>query len=975
MKRRCLVFLSAAFFALAASVRAANLLNVLADYSVTSWGLTDGLPASAVWAIAQDEDGYLWLGTDAGLVRFDGLTFLRWTAPPDSTPLPERPVRALEASRDGTLWIGFGDEGGVAQIRSGAVLNDAAEPAPVAGPVTAIVEDAVGRVWVARHGGVDVFSERTWRQWTAGLPDETVYSVHAAADGSVAVGTDTGVFVLEAGADRFEPLERVSEYVRSISRDSEGRWWITDSESGFRPLGAFAASARAVADGRGSRLLHDSRGNLWVGTRGQGLWRVRLDEDTGASAIERATSQTGLLGEGLQTMFEDREGNIWAGTLDGVNRLTPHKVTPIVDLGLVSGVEATPDGRVWVGALHELVSFAPGDRPRRDTALPLSQSTLSALHRDERGTVWLSTGPDLRRVDGDRVRAVPVRGVRLRDVAVIASDGRGGLWLYDVEQGLLRWRDGDVALADVPAVSPSRGQVLAMHTDRAGRTWLALAEGGLIVLAPDGSLDTVHRGLAGGAYRAIYEADDGVVWLGASGGLTRYADGRFDTVSSTGALPAGSVTAIVEDEAGHLWLGTDIGILRLQRSEFDRALADASYQMHFQVYDKYDGSAGTTFWYGNRGATRAADGRLWFVGSRGVSIVDPRDLGDARLHVPVRIEGVAANDRYLPAGGDVRLPPRTNALTIHYTALNLTAPLRTKFRYRLDGVDPQWVEAGSRRQATYANLPPRRYRFLVMADTDQGAWAEPPAVWEFAIQPPFYETTWFALALALTLALVVWAAWQMRLRQVRRQFSILLGERARLSREIHDTLLQGLFGVALRCDAIATDVEAAAPQLKGDFVQMRDDINEYIRDARQSIWNLRPPSSNRQDLPILLRDVGEHLTAPSGVAFRLAVQGSPRAFANGTDQQLLRIAREAVTNAVRHAHAREVRMELEYEADTVRLRVSDDGSGFDAARVADADGHYGLTGMKERAAGVRGAVLVQSAVGEGTRVEVSVPYA
>ncbi len=356
-------------------------------------------------------------------------------------------------------------------------------------------------------------------------------------------------------------------------------------------------------------------------------------------------------------------------------------------------------------------------------------------------------------------------------------------------------------------------------------------------------------------------------------------------------------------------------------------------------------------------------------------MVDPEALTGAGVRVPVRIEGIAANDQWAAAGGDVRLPPRTTAISIHFTALNLTAPLRTKFRYRLDGVDTQWVEAGSRRQANYANLEPRRYRFVVVANTDQGAWAEPGAVWEFTIQPPFYETTWFALLLGVSLALLLWSAWQLRLRQVRRQFSLLLGERARLSREIHDTLLQGLFGVALRCDAVAADVAAAAPHLRDGFVQMRNDINEYIRDARQSIWNLRPPESEAPDLESALRGVGEHMTATTGVSFQFARRGSPRTCGHRPTEQLVRIGREAVANAVRHARAREVRMELEYDETLVLLRVTDDGSGFDPSSVVEAEGHYGLTGMKERAAEVRGAFWVRSATGEGTSVEVSVPYA
>jgi len=480
-------------------------------------------------------------------------------------------------------------------------------------------------------------------------------------------------------------------------------------------------------------------------------------------------------------------------------------------------------------------------------------------------------------------------------------------------------------------------------------------------------------GLDAGVYSAIYEDVDGTIWLAANGGLSRFVDGRFTTAHAGPNFPAEGLTVVVGD-GRDLWLGTSAGIVRLAVMGFDQALA--SRPVHFKRYERSDGIAGIpvplNLGTSNRRVVRAGDGRLWFVTARGITIMDPRAFDDVRPPAPVRVEALVADNVQRPAEDGLALPPRTRTVEIDYTTLDLTSPMKSHFRYRLDGFDQEWVDAGMRRQAFYTNLPPRQYRFIVAASQEDGSWSEPVGVWSFSIQPTFYQTAWFGLLCALAAGLTVYAAWRLRLGQVRKQFALLVGERARLSREIHDTLLQSLVGVALQFDALADGLEPASK--KERFVRLRKQVEEYIREARQAIWDLRSPRLERLDLVEALREAGTQVVSGHPVALAFATSGEPQRYSPRVEAQILRIGQEAVLNAVHHAHANEISVELHFAPDTLVLRVADDGCGFEVGGAAH-DRHYGLTSMRERAEGVGGTLRVESGVGHGTAITAVVPMA
>jgi signal transduction histidine kinase len=436
------------------------------------------------------------------------------------------------------------------------------------------------------------------------------------------------------------------------------------------------------------------------------------------------------------------------------------------------------------------------------------------------------------------------------------------------------------------------------------------------------------------------------------------------------------VRAIVEDRDDRLWLSVDRGLIRVERNELTRALADRSHRLRYQSYDTHDGLAGAPV--GVIGSTRSGDGTLWFIRGGGLTTVDPRHLESAADHTPpaLRIESVIANDRRSRPEPAASFPAGTTRMDIRYTALTLSMSDRIRFRYRLDGVDTAWNEAGTRRSASYTNLAPGTYRFHVDVDPsgEDAVAGIQPVTWSFTIQPAFYQTRGFLVVVLMAALLSVWGTWQGRLRLIERRFSLALAERARLSREIHDTLLQSLVGVAMQFDAIANTLGPSLTPAKEQLLRIRREVEAYIRDARQSIADLRSPLLEAADLMTVLKDFGKRTVGTGAVRFITSVTGTPRQYSPKVDNQLLRIGQEAIINAVRHAHVSRIHLEVRFEKQSVTLRVSDDGRGFErSASEIESEQHYGLTTMRERAEDIGGRLTVVSDATTGTVVEAIVP--
>ena len=980
----------------AAPLRAVDLDHVLADYALTSWTTKDGL-TGPVWGIAQGSDDYLWLGTDEGLLRFDGVRFVPWPAI-GRLPLPAAPVRALYGSRDGSLWVGYSQAVGISRVRDGLVTTYGEAEGVPPSSVTALVEDRAGTLWAATSAGLLRLDGERWEllDERRGVPPGPVFSLFVDEEGTLLAGAAAAILRKIEGADRFDRLDGSPEAVRGLAADADGALWSTDPLIGFRAIGGQAGFN--PPPGRGFRLLHDRRGNLWVGTLGQGLWRAR-PADRRRRTIDRARVLTGLSSDGVRSLLEDREGNVWAGTSEGLTRLTPHRVTPILTLGLVTAIDAGRDGRVWVATAEELIRFSETDGGWQSDPARLALPGIRALQAEPDGSVLVAAGDDLLRIADGRVARVPLPGALPLRVDAILTDHRGGSWLVDRDHGVWQWRGDRLAPLAEEAGVPD-GRILTAYADRTGRLWLATIAGELLVVE-EGRARRFEAGdgLGAGPYNVIYEDGNGVIWVGGAGSLSWYADERFASVGVDRGLPAAPVLSIIEDDERQLWAGTSAGLLRIARDEIMTAAGDTSRRVRTRRYDVADGIGGLPVRLGNRSAVRTADSRLWIGTSGGLTIVDPRTLGELTVPSPVRIESVLADERRVSPAGEAVFAPGTKRVQIDYTAPRLTSPFRTRFRYRLEGFDAGWIDAGTRRQAVYTNLPPRDYRFRVAASDAGGVWEETEAVWAFSLRPFFYQTAWFWIAGALALGALVWGAWHYRERQMRRQFALVLGERVRLSHELHDTLLQSLVGVALQFGAVSNSLDSSPATAREHLGRARRQIEQYIREARRSIWNLRSAVLEERDLVAALRESGERAVEGAPVGFRVDVTGSPRRLPSAVEHELLRIGQEAVLNAVRHARAATIDVQLRYADEEIALRVRDDGIGFDPARspagagspddrrpfaIAGATGrdhpgahtpgaHYGLTTMRERAERVGGRLRVDSAPGAGTTVEAIVP--
>lgn len=974
----CLALQFLAALLTSATVGATDLRSVLTEYTLASWSEKDGLPDGSIYALAQDTDGYLWVGTSQGPYRFDGQRFTPFMAlSPDDGPA--RQVRALLATRGGGMWLGFGAPGGVALFEGGRLRAYGPTEGLPSVAVTGLAEDAAGRVWAGTAAGLYQFDGARWTRWDRdrGLPDGAVGALYRSPAGRFHVAAGRTLLVLDPDGQRFREVASLHEEARAIVEDPFGKLVVTDQLDGFRRADGTAPALGHAERGRGRAILRDSRNNLWVGTAGQGLWRVQLDGQGAVIFTERATALTGLLADGVVAVMEDREGNIWGATPEGINRLTPHKVAQVTDIGLVAGVETAGPHALWVGTVDELLQLHTGGRRPQLEHFGLGGGRLRALHADRSGTLWVATDRGPSRLQGNRLVPLAVQPGELVPKAIdtMTSDGAGGVWLFDAERGLLHWSHDRFDRPALPAALQRAG-VEATLTDSRGRVWMAFTTGDVALAEGDG-LRVFSRadGLEGGVYQAIVEDAEHVIWLGGTNGLTKY-DGRFVTARSGDGFPVANITAIVDDQRGTLWIGSGSGILQIRREECERLFAQPHHQAQYRILDRADGLAGLPYVYSrNRRAIRSEDGRLWFVTGRGLTVIDPAALRTTDAPHPVRVEGILANGARMPIGPGLELPAGTTRLEVEYTAINLTSPLRQHFRYRLEGFDSEWIEAGPRRQAFYTNLPPKDYRFQVMTSDADDDWNGLAAELAFTIQPMFYQTTWFLVVCAGALVLVVGVSWRLHLAGVRRQFAMLIGERARLSRELHDTLLQSLVGIALQFDALATDPEFSPNDVqRRELVNMRRRIEGYIREARQSISDLRTPRRGTQDLATALRDAAEREGDGKAVEFTLEQQGSPRAFPAELEDQLLKIGREAIVNAVRHSHGDRIAIQLDSGEDSVTLRVTDNGVGFDPGTPRpDGDAHYGLTSMRERAEELGGQLMIDSASGRGTRVEAIIP--
>lgn len=900
----------------------------LADYTMTSWSRRDGI-ALPVWSISQDQEGYLWIGTGSGLSRFDGNRFVTWEALGHER-LPASTILALLTAKDGSLWIAAG-EAGIGRLLNGtfSFYRD-----PKLAFTRTLFQDRNGDVWAGSRSGVYRFDGTGWVQQreSVGLPPSPNNGIYEDASGALWVRTLQGAY----------------------RRDPSGRMF------------SHAPSEQALPAG----TLRDHRGDLWSPSIGKGLTRLRSPH--GTPQVEHVTADTGLSSNVVGAVYEDRDSNIWIGTQAALHELSPRKFTPVANLGAVTMVKATPDGSTWFGSNDGLVRMTRDGRHTFTEQHGLPARVVRALATDRKGRLWIATDRGLARFeDGHFVTLAPKAPQRFGRITALSFDSSNTVWLTDFQFGIMRLRDGVLTPIDTLATIEQR-PVFA-YVDHSDRVWLGLGNGQLGLLAPDGRVSMYPLGL--NAIGTMSEDRDGVLWIGGDNGIARFANGTVVTVTTAANGLAGErVKSVIADERGTVWAGTSAGIIRLERSEFDAVASNPRHRIRSVLYDETDGLLGMPSGLASPSSTLATDGKLWFITEGGATVVDPATLAPARRAPRVRIEEARASGSTFDPAVAFRLAPRPERVDIEYTALTFLSPRSVTFRYRLSGFDSTWQDAGNRRQATYTNLPPGTYTFQVTAHDKEGSFDPAGAVMTFSVAPAFDQTPWFVvLIIAATLTLGA-VAWQVRVRQIRERFSLVLVERARIGREVHDTLLQSLVGVALRAGTVARRLPPSDPTgARQELNSLRKHVEEQIREVRQTIWNLRSPTLNERGLAGAIEHAGDRVAEETSAAFTFSIIGTERPCTPAVEEQLLRIGQEALFNASRHSDASVIRAELEFDESGVTLRIIDNGVGFDVDASGLKRDHFGLTHMRERAGLAGGHVDIISAKGSGTQVVATFP--
>jgi len=972
---------SAAFaVALAVFVCAAHATRASADgpdYVLSAWATEKGLPPGDVFAIAQDVDGFLWLGTPNGLIRFDGSRFTPWTASSPENALPNGPVHAIVGSADGSLWVGFGGGGGVVRIHQGTVFQHAkAEGAPPG--ATAMIQDRQGAIWVATRSGLFRLANGRWTTLgkAHGYTGAEAFSLYEDRSGRLWIGTASGVY--RRNGESLELIDADATNVQSLTEDANGAIWVTDARDIVRKLSTDTAPQheREIRLPAGAwRLLRDSRNQIWIAAFGGGLLRVRSPLDA-SPLVERYEYEHRLAGS-PRSLFEDREGNIWVGMRGGLIRLSERSFSIVGPLeGLTNdGVRTAVvggDGSVWVATGHALNRFAGSSRTSYNVAQTM------ALHSDRRGTLWVAGAQKISRLAGSTLEEVTVPDVvRTSRVMALSTDEQDRLWLCTALRGVMTW-DGKAVSRFEDQADLVNKACQSIFTDSQGRVWIGLLTAGA-AMHESGKFRYFgpREGLPRGTVLAITEDRRGGVWLSTSSGVSRFQNGRLTAITQANAPISDLVPVLMEDAEGYIWVGVNSGaaVIRFDPAEVDKVAANPTHQLEYALYDETDGlQQGSQTWQSGVGGVRGNDGRLWVATGLGMAVIDPRNLPPTRRPPPPRIESVTADGRPITPARDLSLPSGTSTLRIEFGSVNLTSAAKLRFRYMLEGVDDEWVYAGNVREATYTTVPSGNYLFRV-STTANGEWTE-AARWAFSVSPPFYRTPSFITLALVGTGLLLAAAWYLRLRAVRNQYALVFAERARVSREIHDTLLQSLAAIGVELETIATELDPTQSPARDGLRRLRRQVGHCLREARESILELRNNSMKPRALVDSLRDLAESTTRSKGVVTEFSLTGRPQSSSADAEMQLLRIAQESVNNAVRHGRATQVQIALNFEDDRIRLRVSDDGRGFvpDDHEAASNTGHHlGLLTMRERAARVRGSLEIISSPGRGTTIETSVP--
>jgi signal transduction histidine kinase/ligand-binding sensor domain-containing protein len=977
-----LALVGAAVVCFSSDARALDSNRMTAQYVREQWNTERGFPGGHVHAIVQTTDGYLWIGTDNGLVRFDGLNFRTIPFSP-AAMFSTGPVLGLITDADGNLLVRL--EGAVLLRRSngkfesfipglgptvsnvtamwretngGVLLTDliagtlrfreqrmevlaGTKILPGSAPVVSLAETSDGKIWMGTLGaGLFYMTEGGVTSVRAGLPDRKINCLLPDGDNDLWVGTDTGLFHWDGSAASRTELPPLLGHVQVLT------------------------------------MLRDRDSNVWVGTT-RGLLRVN------ASGIS-FSDENGFGGDGgVDALFEDREGNVWVGSARGVERI---RDSAFVTYSPTAGRTSERNGPVYIDAENK-TWFAPAEGGlywlRSGRAEPIREASIGKdvvySIAGQKSEIWLGRqngGLTHLRFENASVTSQTYSerdGLAQNSVYAVYQSRDGAVWAGTLSGGVSRFKDGRFATYTT-ASGLASNTVYSILETRDDTTWFATSSGLNSLLEGHWRTYTSRDGLPTDSVNCLFEDSAGVLWIGTASGIAFLNSGSIQTPRAVPESLREQILGIQEDKSGSLWVATSNHVLRVNRDKLLRLMVGDE---DMRDYGLSDGLRSTEGVKRNRSVFADSLGRIWFSMSRGLSVVDPRHLSENSAAAIAHVEMISADGSPIGIGDTIHVPASNKRITFSYTGLSLAVPERVRFRYFLEGFDRNWSEPTAAREAVYTNLGPGSYRFRVVASNSDGMWNGSETALPIEVAPALWQTWWFRSSIVLIIGLAVFMFFRLRVlgltKQMNMRFEERLAERTRIAQELHDTLLQGFLSASMQLH-VADDHLAADSPAKPLVGRVLELMGSVIDEGRNAVRGLRLPYRESEDLEQALAGIQQELGVAQGTGFHVVAEGVARPLRPAIREEVYRVGREALVNAFRHSRASSVEVELEYAPSHLRLLVRDNGSGIDPEVVrAGREGHWGLSGMRERAERVGGRLRVMSSASAGTEIELSVP--
>ncbi|MGA7437322.1 MAG: triple tyrosine motif-containing protein [Luteibacter sp.] len=976
----CLLLLMFATQAAAGSTRN-DLPTSLNGYYHTAFLRQNGGPGS-VYDMAETTDGYLWLATSKGITRYDGQSFVPFV-PLKGEGFPDTQVERLFADRDGGLWVA--SAGGATLLKNGHLTTFGKAQGYVG--LHGVFFHGPGGVWSRTAEAVMKFTGTSWQAVYPRTPEGPILSAAADPDGNLWIINASRFLVLPAGSTTPHEVAIDSRGIRTITFGASGRVYVY-GKSGlriFRRHGLTLEQVTATLDSYGLNVYEHDDGSLWMTSPVAALKYASpaalatAEANHTAPIVEMMTNDQGLTDNYTTFATGDSRGDVWVATSQGLDRFRP---APFTRIPLPKGIHTVSaaidgEGNAWVGSeTHPLLFLAGAGTP---TETPIPRLTVATFADRRDGTAWAAGMSGVWQLLPGAPKIVMAHKDELKNVGTLPCmlrDRHGGFYTcqsFTGTSGLLYSRDSDWKQVLNHPVGP-----WVLSEDASGNVWTGGREKNRLYRIVDGSVRATfgpEQGLALGGIRSVFPTKGGL-WVGGDHGVQWFDGTRFSTLALADPALAAPVCGLVVDAQGNLWVQSLDAVLRITVEDLTRAARDPSFRIRPHVYTEDDGVPGDgTLSWTHPGLRLGPDGRIWIQTDSGLGWIDPARLRKDDAVPQVHIDGLeSVGTVNVDAAGHPVLSSTQRTLRIRYTSPALDRADTVRFRYRLVGLDDAWQDVGHRREATFTNLSPGAYRFEVVAISGAGVQSRVPAVVRFQRQAAFYETWWFRAAGLLPIALLLWLVHSLRARAIARRLRIRSDEREAVARDIHDTLLQRLNALTFTLTRLADD-PAIPPDAHATLEEASRDTRQAIAEGRDQITSLR----RDQDAGLVLYDKllveGRQLQARYGVTFAIEATGVSRPLKDGPAAEVREVVLEAMRNAFAHAEASNVRVLVDYEDKAFWVIVVDDGNGVshDATERALHSGHFGLKGMRERMAQLKGTFQMETGPGEGTEIHLSVP--